>query len=314
MAEAYPPIGSGGASNSITSPDSESRELVAGTNITFDTATPGQLEISAAGGGGAGNWNFGSTETTQSGDYTILSTDRWIVYDGPGGNTWTLPASPTLGEAHVILNYGSGDLTLADPNGYSIGIQGDSVPISTSFGAPAPFVLVFSGTSNGSGSYQWLVTPADSMSFLPTLELIIAGEPNSAEVYSISGTTPAGGRNIQIRDPGVSATQLGLVANASIDDGNIPKWVAGPSTGGYLADSGFGIIGNGSATLVAGSATVSFSPINSSCFVITSVTSPGGTQGVLSIQNIVADTSFDIVSSNAADTSTVKYLVIQEPA
>lgn len=40
-----------------TSLATNSRQLIAGTNITFDTSTPGRLEISASGGGGGGQVN-----------------------------------------------------------------------------------------------------------------------------------------------------------------------------------------------------------------------------------------------------------------
>ena len=43
---------SGGPSNAVLSPDASERELVAGTGISFDISTPGELEINASGGGG----------------------------------------------------------------------------------------------------------------------------------------------------------------------------------------------------------------------------------------------------------------------
>lgn len=65
----------------------------------------------------------------------------------------------------------------------------------------------------------------------------------------------------------------------------------------------------GTATLVAGTVTVSNSDIATGTRIFVSCDTPGGTQGILStpVASIVNATSFVINSSNAADTSTVNW-------
>ena len=61
----------------------------------------------------------------------------------------------------------------------------------------------------------------------------------------------------------------------------------------------------GTTTLVAGTVTVSTTRAQAGYPVSLTVQAAGGTQGFLSITNIVANTSFDILSTSATETSTV---------
>jgi hypothetical protein len=67
----------------------------------------------------------------------------------------------------------------------------------------------------------------------------------------------------------------------------------------------------GRTTLVGGTKTVSLASVtaNTNIFVFCQV--PGGTPGWLQVSARVVSTSFTILSSNAADTSTVAYMVIE---
>jgi len=66
----------------------------------------------------------------------------------------------------------------------------------------------------------------------------------------------------------------------------------------------------GTATLVAGSATVAKTDITAADFVLVSVTTAGGTQGNYSVA-ITAGTGFVITSDSALDTSTITYMVVK---
>lgn len=68
----------------------------------------------------------------------------------------------------------------------------------------------------------------------------------------------------------------------------------------------------GTATLVAGTVTVSTTVVATGSIIMVSCNTPGGTQGILSapVASIVNGTSFVINSSNAADTSTVNWWII----
>ncbi len=66
----------------------------------------------------------------------------------------------------------------------------------------------------------------------------------------------------------------------------------------------------GTAVLVAGTVTVATGEILAGDSVVVSRTTTGGTEGHLSVSTIVANTSFDIDSSNGADTSTIFWEIV----
>lgn len=66
----------------------------------------------------------------------------------------------------------------------------------------------------------------------------------------------------------------------------------------------------GTATLVAGTVTVSTTAITTNSKVFLTCAAVGGAQGMLSVDNIVNGVSFDIVSSDVADTSDVNWLIV----
>jgi hypothetical protein len=66
----------------------------------------------------------------------------------------------------------------------------------------------------------------------------------------------------------------------------------------------------GTATLVAGTVTVSTTAVSANSSILVSRHTPGGTVGDLSVPTRTAGTSFVINSANAADTSTIDWLVI----
>lgn len=67
----------------------------------------------------------------------------------------------------------------------------------------------------------------------------------------------------------------------------------------------------GVATLVAGKVTVDHDAVQDNSRILLTVQSVGGSQGMISVGTRVADTSFDIDSSNAADTSTIMWMLIK---
>ena len=67
----------------------------------------------------------------------------------------------------------------------------------------------------------------------------------------------------------------------------------------------------GTATLVAGAATVSTTVVSSNSRIFVTSQADGGTPGWLRISARVAATSFTITSSDGADTSTVAWLIIE---
>jgi hypothetical protein len=67
----------------------------------------------------------------------------------------------------------------------------------------------------------------------------------------------------------------------------------------------------GTAVLVAGTVTVSHPRVTARSLIFLTAQSPGGTPDALRVSARTPGTSFTITSANAADTSTVGYLIIE---
>lgn len=66
----------------------------------------------------------------------------------------------------------------------------------------------------------------------------------------------------------------------------------------------------GTATLVAGTVTVATTAVTGASLIFVTCQTPAGTPGFLRVANKVNGVGFDIVSSNAADTSTVAWIIV----
>jgi hypothetical protein len=69
----------------------------------------------------------------------------------------------------------------------------------------------------------------------------------------------------------------------------------------------------GSAVLVGGTVTVSTTKVTAGSRIFLSVDAIGGTLGIVAVSARSAGTSFTVTSSNALDTSTISWLIV-EPA
>ena len=78
-----------------------------------------------------------------------------------------------------------------------------------------------------------------------------------------------------------------------------------PVLGGGSGGTGF--TASGTATLVAGTATVSNASIASGSKIFLTILAVGGIPGVISVGTITAGVSFVINSSSVADTSTIAW-------
>lgn len=67
---------------------------------------------------------------------------------------------------------------------------------------------------------------------------------------------------------------------------------------------------SGTATLVAGTATVTNADVKADSIILLTCQTPGGTPGFLRVSARVVDTSFTILSSSNTDTSVVGYILI----
>ena len=74
--------------------------------------------------------------------------------------------------------------------------------------------------------------------------------------------------------------------------------------------SGIPVIRSGTATLVAGTVSVTLTSTGSSTVVFVSRLTPGGTLGSLSVPTITAGSGFTINSSSATETSSLAWLAV----
>lgn len=127
----------------------------------------------------------------------------------------------------------------------------------------------------------------------------------------------------RLRSPATSGGAGGEQAKVelrsrSLDDSEPPSILLGAETGGgdlrlALGDDSTGTRTQpmGTAVLVAGTVTVTHSFVTAASRIVIWRQVAGGTLGNLSVGTITAGTSFVINSDNAADTSTVGYIVIE---
>lgn len=67
----------------------------------------------------------------------------------------------------------------------------------------------------------------------------------------------------------------------------------------------------GTGVLVAGTVTINTTKVTANSRIFLTVQVAGGTQGILSVGTVTAGTSFVINSTNAADTSTVAWIIVE---
>ncbi len=193
--------------------------------------------------------------------------------------------------------------------------------------APATSVTVSGNITSTAGVVQALDASNNSTAIAatnqPSLLMQVAGSNVVSLGYSSSGFTyyandNASGPTIYLWNDG----HVGIGAGAS---STVPFQINAAATvvtihGANLTlDSvGTGITikeGSGgrmgTATLVGGTAVVSNSTVTANTRIFLTSDAPGGTPGWLSISTRTASTSFTILSSNALDTSTVSWLLVE---
>jgi hypothetical protein len=169
--------------------------------------------------------------------------------------------------------------------------------ITTVYGLYIPVVPAVSGTvSNYFGAF--IADPGTGTAHMALYS-------DNATLGNSSIIPPAGG--LYVSGNAIFNAALDVTGNANIGtslslaDANTKLFI----NAGTPATS---IIGT--ATLVAGTVTVSTTAVTASSLIFVSYFTPGGTQASLSIGTITPGVSFVINSSNVADTSTVNYLIV----
>ena len=207
-------------------------------------------------------------------------------YNTKSGDNASINASGSFG-----TNQTGGSLTLAGGKGTGTGLGGDVILSTTATGV--------TGATLQTLAPRWYVKAA-------TGQLSNGSTPNASALVDIQSTTQG------LLLPRLTTTQKNAIAS--------------PATGLIVYDSTYRAISTyngtawvsaspttvGTATLAAGTVTVSAVGVLATSKIFVSVTTPGGTQGFLSVPtaNIIAGTSFVINSTSTTETSTINYSIV----
>jgi len=323
---------SGGTSGRLLMSGTAVGELTLGSNVATWLSTPTEANLKAVTGG----ISWLDTAGTLSANSAVSSPTRLISgswYSGGTGTT-TLPhilieptgttASTTWDTAGTGLGINGSTGTLFDVKTNGVG-AGDYTP-NTNFKITADGYVWFGaykmlGTNyGGCNAYGNLYyTSGAGINFLNGSSLVFN---NDACFFS----APWGGSSITgvLHLNGANSTEeLRISANGSANAGSY-LGLKFDGTNGVISSTGIVKITSpiglptgtnaraGNATLVAGTVTVSNATVTTSTLVILTRKTAGGTIGGLTY-TLSSGSSFTINSDSATDTSTVSFLLIENP-
>jgi hypothetical protein len=154
-------------------------------------------------------------------------------------------------------------------------------------------------------------TSASSTAFVQN----VVSSKASSTVPLINGTASAGTGTTFSRTDHVHPTDTTRAAAAN------PSFTGTVASAGQVSitTAGFGLTVKGGAnakvgkvTLVAGAATVANTSVTASSIILLTVQNGTTATGAVSVGTITAGTSFTIVSTNTADTTTVGYFIVEQ--
>lgn len=241
-----------------------------------------------------------------------------------------LPAASSLSGTEVfpVVQSGSKKATIAQVSNYTIAAATETFQAKnaklTAFAALTDAAGVF--VSDGAGNYSWLGYASTGLlaDGNKLVQYHSTGGINAnnfarvnngtayAGIHSNGFSGSKGGNLIFVNWPGsLTSTRTLTYPDAS----GVLYALGQPLTMGAgvplsIAKTGHARAGN--ATLVAGTVTVSNTTVTANTLVILTVKTAGGTVGNLTY-TLSAATSFTITSDNPLETSTVTYLLIENP-
>lgn len=260
------------------------------------------------------------------------------------GTIWISMGSGSTGAVDTLTGDSQGAIVPVAGNIDLLGTAADG--ISTTGTAGTITFAIEQATTSQRGT---LATSTNAQSVTGT-DATVAVTPASltarlAAPGAIGGTTPGAGTftdltatgTVHLNVTGAGVTTIGTGGTGAVNIGNATGNTAvtgsltttttlTASLGAITATNGDLVLGTAgnklsiatgsnasigtSAAMTAGAITISTTAVTASSKIFLSAATAGGTQGVLSVANIVAATSFDIVSSSNLDTSTVNWLII----
>lgn len=257
------------------------------TTYTFDGNGNG-ITVGNSSGAVTVGGNTGVVQITSSG----TGSSSVILLNTSGNNTNT---SGTFGGATFSTTTGTK---------YDWRMSSNFNPTS---GTGLFYNLFFNGTINQTGGANGDV---GAIAFAPTLTAV--GSSWSALTMTTSNSSA---KFLNQTGANTTSTHVGAFGIGSTTvptdklevTGNVALLTAGNKL--KIATGSNASVGT-SAAMTAGSITISTTAVTASSQIFLTHASVGGTQGILSVGAVTAGTSFVINSSNAADTGTVNWLII----
>jgi hypothetical protein len=162
------------------------------------------------------------------------------------------------------------------------------------------------------GAETAVIYSSGSTNFMGTLVSGSQISTSTATPVTLLGTTPDGATAVGSAILSSSSTMATPGAKIVSVKNNTVEKLAIDKDGKSVYPTGGSADVVGTATLVAGTVTVATTAVTAASKIFVTVNTPGGTPGFISVPtaSIVAGTSFVINSSNAADTSTINWWII----
>lgn len=271
------------------------------------------LNVTSAGAVAGGN--------IASNNLTLLSTShatKGKIYLGASGNSYYNEATNQL---FIYAPTGSASIYVDNrvDNSITLDVHGISATDTNTGGQSAAngTALIYNGY-NITGTVKKVLTlangPNEGVGSGVGIGFGFTGTPTTRGwiEYILDRITPTrnGRFNFKTISEGALVTPLSLVKkDVIVNDGELKLATAG--NGLYIKEGSNATMGR--AALVAGTVTINTTKVtaNSEIFLTNNVN--GGTVGTPTVSARTAGTSFTITSTNAADTSTISWLII-EPA
>lgn len=262
--------------------------VVGVTSDANNNTSAGSGISTASNGFAAGNtamgYNAFHSNTAGTGNVVM---GGFAYYESTGGNFNTVigyaAAGPgaTLGDNNVAV--GSGSLASITGGSQNVSIGLNSL-LSNTTGSSNTGLGSQANVASGALDHATVVGAQASVS---TSNTVVLGRTTDVTVIGATGDD-ASGNLLQVAG-NISATAIG--SGLRVKEGSNAKM--------------------GIATLVAGTVSVSNTSVTANSRIFLTAQNSSGTPGFLGISARTASTSFDITSSNGADTSTVAWMIVE---
>lgn len=321
----YPVSGGGSGANTnlsnLASPTSVNQSLIPSTSLSNSLGGPSSVWLNTysstlvgsvlawTGSSGAGDLTLKSTTNADQGwvrindgsgflfeaDPTDLAETALVDFQGSGVGAAMITSTSNTGPALSLYHAGSNTSVVAGGSSLSlINMDGTfSSPTSLTSGQVVSALNSFSYAGGGDigapalvGTIAVLATENHGTANLGT-KMVFQNRLNGSHAQVT---------NVTIDQNGDLQANVGSVAIETVGKGLQVKGGAGGRVG--------------TVALTAGSATVANTTVTANTIVLLSVSSPGGTRGFLSY-SVSVGTGFTITSS-AAETSTVAYMLVEQ--